>query len=128
MAAPLVVHNRIHLGRPIWRIRFLIELLVVISIIAILAALLLPALAKAKEKAKNINCVSNLRQWGVYWNLYTMDYNGHFSTGTDPAAAGAARGEWFLVLKSYWGQKPQVVTCPSAVNPWTGKRHRRSRN
>jgi prepilin-type N-terminal cleavage/methylation domain-containing protein len=99
----------------------LIELLVVIAIIAILAALLLPALAKAKEKARSISCISNLRQWGVYWNIYTMDYNGHFSTGTDPEANGAARGEWFMVLKSYWSQKPQVVSCPSAVNPWTGK-------
>ena len=99
----------------------LIELLVVIAIIGILASLLLPALAKAKQKAKNINCISNLHQWGVYWNLYTMDYAGHFSTGPDPAANGAARGEWFMVLKSYWSQKPQLVDCPSAVEPWTGK-------
>jgi prepilin-type N-terminal cleavage/methylation domain-containing protein/prepilin-type processing-associated H-X9-DG protein len=51
----------------------LIELLVVIAIIAILAALLLPALSSASAKAKRINCVSNMKQWGLGQYLFASD-------------------------------------------------------
>jgi len=87
------IHQRIGVGEPFFaadnrqemsggrldRTGFtLIELLVVIAIIAILAAMLLPALARAKAKAERIGCISNLKQVGVYFQMYTDSNNDTF--------------------------------------------------
>jgi prepilin-type N-terminal cleavage/methylation domain-containing protein/prepilin-type processing-associated H-X9-DG protein len=96
----------------------LIELLVVIAIIAILAAMLLPALAKAKDKARTINCDSNLHQWGVAWNIYVGDNSDSFPTGANPDGSSDpnARSAWFNALQLTPSQRQQIVTCPAAAS------------
>src|SRR5215510_2476697 len=68
----------------------LIELLVVIAIIAILAGLLLPALAAAKEKARRIACVNDVKQIATAMMMYVDDHNGSYPPRmSDPTSAAA---------------------------------------
>src|SRR5881396_2310328 len=57
----------------------LIELLVVIAIIAILAAILFPVFAQARESARAISCLSNMKQIGVAMTMYAQDYDERFA-------------------------------------------------
>ena len=101
----------------------LIELLVVIAIIAILAAILFPVFAQARESARAISCLSNMKQIGVAWTMYAQDYDetyplsrsiGYVAGGDDCGYAKDKvgwRGETFPYVKNY-----DLTKCPSNPN------------
>jgi prepilin-type N-terminal cleavage/methylation domain-containing protein len=114
----------------------LVELLVVLAIIAVLASLLLPTLANGKNKARSIQCVANLRQWGLAFRMYAEDNNDFLprrGQGVQPLAMIDRPDDWFNALPPYFGAQSfeQLVTqsnkpvahsqtvyiCPSAEDP-----------
>ncbi len=87
----------------------LIELLVVIAIIAILAAMLLPALSKAKQRAQQIQCISNLKQITLASINYLQDYA--------QVANGPGGTLWMGALAPNFANAKKVLLCPLAPEP-----------
>jgi prepilin-type N-terminal cleavage/methylation domain-containing protein/prepilin-type processing-associated H-X9-DG protein len=103
----------------------LIELLVVIAIIAILAAILFPVFAKAREKARQSSCLSNVKQMILGVMSYAQDYDERYPgglTGSDTTQGPVTRSPWFTTAKNTsdvifpYVKNTQLFTCPSSPN------------
>ncbi|MHC4159336.1 MAG: type II secretion system protein [Planctomycetota bacterium] len=95
----------------------LIELLVVIAIIALLMSILMPALARTRKTTRATMCMSNLKQWGSFFSMYTDDFDGSFMGGRNTIS------NWWLVMEPYYKDR-KLLLCPMASNTrkivWTG--------
>jgi len=107
--------------RPGRRAFTLIELLVVIAIIAILAAILFPVFAQARESARKASCVSNVRQLGLGWNMYSEDYDETFPLTAQCCDADGNQMYWQAMIEPYvksngtsqvWLTKTSIFICP----------------
>ena len=111
----MILPNRHHKGA-----FTLIELLVVIAIIAILAGLLLPAQAKAKERAKQAACISNVKQLAVAMMLYVDDNENHYPPRMPNPPGGAAypckacrTTNWLQYAIPHVAGSSNIFVCPS---------------
>ncbi len=85
----------------------LVELLTVISIIAILMAIILPALSGVRRRAKASVCLSNLRQWGLVYKMYTDEFDGQLPHDYGEFA-------WYYPIRNYYSKEPKILLCPAA--------------
>ena len=94
----------------------LIELLVVIAIIAILASLLLPALAAGKQKAKDINCINNLKQLSLGISIWTRDQGDKYPWNVPVSQGGAMDSvDWTDNFRVCSNEvvNPKLLVCPT---------------
>ena len=98
----------------------MMELLVVIAIIAILAALLLPALSKARENARRVSCMNNLRQFGVSFSMYAED---HFERYTDQVSTlygnpgdGTIYPDYISTARTFWCSSDYTNEPPTTID------------
>ncbi len=91
----------------------LIELLVVIAIIAILAAILFPVFARAREKARQTACLSNVKQLSLGFKMYAQDYDDQLPYCYGETDQNGNSIYWYDMLMPYL-KNEQILVCPSA--------------
>ena len=110
----------------------LVELLIVIAIIGILAALLLPVLGRTKSRAKKIECVANLKQTGLAFQLFAHDHGGRFPAHISTNDGGSlefvakgyqVQGVFYFAYEHFRPLAPELVTpkllaCPTDQQRW----------
>jgi prepilin-type N-terminal cleavage/methylation domain-containing protein/prepilin-type processing-associated H-X9-DG protein len=87
----------------------LIEILVVIAILAVLMAILFPVFARAREKARQTSCLSNLKQLSLAEGMYRSDWDGSCL----PMYIAAGGRWWWMILLEPYRKNLQVLDCPS---------------
>jgi prepilin-type processing-associated H-X9-DG protein len=102
-----------------------VELLVVIAIIGVLASLLLPALARAKETAREVICIGNLKQVLLAGKIFAEDHNNHYPWHIDPADGGTYGRSAGMGWRNYLALSNELVSarilvCPSDVETRRG--------
>ena len=100
----------------------LIELLVVIAIIALLMSILMPALQRVKQQAKTLACRANLKQWSLYFSMYTEDHDGKFQAGV----GNGHTNHWTNALRKYYKNDAKLRCCPTAMKPLVDENHQAS--
>lgn len=90
----------------------LIELLIVVAIIALLAAILFPVFARAREKARQAACQSNLKQIGLGLLMYAEDYDGRLPFAYHDDSPGQNDSSWRMDILPYV-KNTQLFSCPS---------------
>jgi len=94
----------------------LIELLVVIAIIAILAAILFPVFARAREKARQTSCLSNMKQIALSAQMYLTDYDGSYPMSIYTQSTGPTSVITFYHALMPYMKNAQILQCPSEKN------------
>ncbi len=110
----------------------LVELLVVVAVIALLVSILLPALGQARESAKQVVCLNNLRSLTLCWMVYSEDHNGEVPLGATSGSSGWVnhsgltyddREDQLKAVKrgtmwEYCGENEDIFACPTCVNDY----------